>query len=119
MDVKGSQIALLSKLLDVGNLRHRVIAQNMANINTPDYHRLEVSFEEAFAKRLGKDSQFDVSALTPKVLEASGGPVRGDGNNVDLDAEIARLDKNALLHTTYAQLLAGNIATMRSAITGR
>jgi flagellar basal-body rod protein FlgB len=119
MDVKTSQIGLLSKLLDVANLRHRVIAQNMANINTPDYHRLDVSFEEAFTKRLGKDSKLDAGSLAPKVMEASGGPVRGDGNNVDLDAEIGRLGKNAFLHNTYVQLLAGNLAMMRSAITGR
>jgi len=119
MDVQTSQIGLLSKLLDVANLRHQVIAHNMANINSPDYHRLDVSFEEAFTKRLGKDAKLDVNAVAPKVLEAGGGPVRGDGNNVDLDAEIGRLGKNAILHNTYAQLLAGNIAMMRSAITGR
>ncbi len=117
MDVKSSQIGLLSKLLDVANIRHRVISQNVANVNTPGYHRLDVSFEEAFLKRLGKDAK--AGSVEPKVLEATGGPERGDGNNVDMDAELGRLSKNALMHNVYTQLLAGNIATMRSAITGR
>jgi flagellar basal-body rod protein FlgB len=119
MDVKGSQMALLSKLLDAANFRHRVISQNLANVNTPGYHRLDVSFEEAFLKRLDKEGKLDAGALEPRVLEATGGPERGDGNNVDMDTEIGRLNKNALMHNIYVQLLAGNIATMRSAITGR
>src|SRR5437660_8135859 len=34
---------VLARLLDVADLRHRVIAQNVANVNTPGYHRLQVN----------------------------------------------------------------------------
>jgi flagellar basal-body rod protein FlgB len=119
MDVKASQIGMLSKLLDVVNLRHGVISQNVANINTPGYHRQEVAFEEAFLKRLGKDGKIDLRSLQPKIVEVNDGAERGDGNNVDIDAELGRLSKNAVLHNSYVQLLTGNIAMMRSAIAGR
>ena len=36
----------LQQLLDTGSLRHRVIAQNVANVNTPGYKRLEVRFAD-------------------------------------------------------------------------
>ncbi|HLN29948.1 MAG TPA: flagellar basal body rod protein FlgB [Gemmataceae bacterium] len=119
MDVQASQLQVLSKLLDVANLRHRVIAQNIANVNTPGYHRLGVSFEEAFTKKLGTAPAQELSAIEPKVLETGGGAPRADGNDVDMDAEMGRLTKNALLHNMFTQILAGNVATMRSAITGR
>ena len=42
----GSQpINLLEKALAGSSLRHKVISNNIANINTPGYKRMEVSFE--------------------------------------------------------------------------
>ena len=43
---------LLSHVLGAAGLRHRVIAQNIANVNTPGYRRLEVTFEEDLARAL-------------------------------------------------------------------
>ncbi len=119
MSVKASQFDLLAKLLDVANVRHRTIAQNVANVNTPGYHRLEISFEDSLARELGRPGGKTVAKLSPKVIEARGAAERADGNNVDIDAEMGHLTKNALLHNAYAQILANKIATMRSAITGR
>ncbi len=45
------QSEVLARLLDVAQLRHRMISQNLANVNTPGYHQLDVSFEDAFARR--------------------------------------------------------------------
>lgn len=45
------------KMLDVTTLRHRVIANNVANVNTPEFKRSEVSFKDALnrIKQSGKD----------------------------------------------------------------
>ena len=51
-------------------------------------------------------------------MERKGGAERADGNNVDVDAELGRLQKNALLYNAYSQILASRIASMRSAISG-
>ena len=118
MSVTSSQFGLLAKLLDVASLRHQVIAQNVANVNTPGYRRLEVSFESALAEKLG-DGEAGVATLVPSVAEGSGGTMRDDGNNVDIDAEMGRLNKNAVLFNVYAQILATKIGAMRSAIAGR
>ena len=44
--------------------------------------------------------------------------MREDGNNVDVDLEMARLQKNALYFKLYSQLLASDLAQYRSAISG-
>ena len=113
------QVDLLGKLLDVGSLRQRVIAQNVANVNTPGYHRQEVNFEDEFSRVLARGNPASAINLTPKVAAAGGGPERADGNNVDIDAEIGRMTKNALLMNAYTQILASKIAAQRAAITGR
>ncbi len=92
----------LGRLLDVAALRHRVIAQNVANVNTPGYHRLEVTFEGELAK----------------VTEGDGVP-RQDGNTVDLDKEMGDLTKNGLLFQAAAQVAASKMASMKSAVSGR
>jgi flagellar basal-body rod protein FlgB len=110
---------LLARLLDVASLRHRVIAQNVANVNTPGYHQLDVDFEDAFARALSDGDPAAVLRARPEVVENTTGPERADGNNVDIDFEVARLNKNTLLYRTFAQILASNVATQRSAITGQ
>jgi flagellar basal-body rod protein FlgB len=99
----------LTRLLDVCALRHRVIAQNVANVDTPGYHRLEVAFED------------DLSAATgrPEVVASDAAPTRPDGNNVSIEQEMTDLNKNALLYQTAVQLLATRIAAYRSAVAGR
>ncbi len=118
MDVTGSQFGLLSRLLDVASLRHQVLAQNIANVNTPGYHRQEVTFESAFQRFLQQGKESRALGLAPRVVQAAAGRERVDGNNVDIDTEMGRLSKNALLYNVYSQILAANIASMRSAITG-
>lgn len=119
MAVTPSQFELLSKLLDAASVRHRVIAQNVANINTPGYRRLEVSFEDELARRLTSASGSAWADLKPRVREGGGGTERADGNNVDIDREIGELNKNTLLYNAYVQVLTSKLATLRSAVTGR
>ena len=120
MDNSISRYDLLAKMLDVGNLRHQVIAQNVANVNTPGYHRLEVSFEDAFVRQMQRagPQQPAALAIAPQIVEG-GGPERVDGNNVDIDAEMGRLTKNSLLMNAFTQILASRITAQRAAIAGR
>jgi flagellar basal-body rod protein FlgB len=117
MEGLNSQFDLLTKLLDATDLRHRVIAQNVANVNTPGYRRQEVLFEDALARSI--DAGKSPASVQPRVVEASGDVGRGDGNTVDIDAEMGRLNKNTILYRFFGQILAGQISTMRSAITGK
>ena len=114
-----SQIGLLTKLLDVAHVRHEVIAQNVANVNTPGYRRQDVQFEQAFAQALAANQQGTALRLQPKVIVPEGGAQRQDGNNVDIDVEMGQLSKNSLLYKVYAQILAVQLAQMRSAVSGR
>jgi flagellar basal body rod protein FlgB len=42
-----------------------------------------------------------------------------DGNTVQLESELAELNKNFLEHALSTQLITGNLVRMRLAITGR
>ena len=111
-----AQLQLLHRLMDASEIRHRVLSQNVANVNTPGYHRLDVEFEELLAQELQGSGSSTAGGTVPQVVETTGLPQRADGNNVDIDQEIGQLNKNSLLYQTYAQLLASNLGMMRRAI---
>jgi flagellar basal-body rod protein FlgB len=119
MAVTPSQFDLLSKLVDVTVLRHKVLSQNVANVNTPGYHKLDVSFDEALAQHIDRHGDHGVSQLQPTIVEDTVTPGRLDGNNVDIDREMMRLNKNTLLNNAYLQIVATKTAMMRRSISGQ
>jgi flagellar basal-body rod protein FlgB len=117
MDTALSGLNVLSQVLDTAALRHRVIAQNIANVNTPGYRRLAVEFERDLAKALASP-EGNPMLVQPKVV-IEDGPERADGNTVDIDREMGALAKNSLLYQAAAQILTSRVASMRAAIAGR
>jgi flagellar basal-body rod protein FlgB len=113
------QMALLTRLMDAASVRSEVIANNVANVNTPGYQCLDVQFEAELARALGAGRAANMQQVTPKVVAGGGGAPRADGNNVDIDVEMGRLQKNNLMFELYAQLLSTHLAQHRSAIQGR
>ena len=102
---------LMKMGLDATELRSRTIANNIANINTPNYKRRYVSFEESLKNEIN-NAKIEVKVDKDSI-------VREDGNNVDLENEkvnqaAARLQYNALVSLTNTKL-----AMTKSVISGR
>ena len=72
----------LSSAMDGLALRQQTIAQNIANINTPNYHAKIVSFENALAQSVAAGNGTAVATTT-----TSQAPTQQNGNNVSLDSE--------------------------------
>ena len=112
---------LLEKMLDVSSVKHKVIANNIANVNTPGYKKMEVSFANQLEKALNESSMNKFDTLQPKIViskEDTSETARNDGNNVDMDKEVSSLVKNTLTYSIYTQLLAKKYEGIKSAIEG-
>ncbi|MEZ6184838.1 MAG: flagellar basal body protein [Planctomycetota bacterium] len=107
----------VGRLLDVAGLRHRTIAANLANANTPGYLRREVRFEESFAKALEQGT--NPGAVRAEVVVDKDSPTRLDGNNVESEQELVDLSKNALMYQTLTKAAASKAGLLRAAIMGR
>lgn len=118
MSVNPSQFDALRRSLDAAAIRHRVLSQNLANINTPGYQRLDVRFEDLLDERIGDDRRLSTGALSEVHVDPDAQP-RADGNSVDVDIELAEVNKNSLAAQTYIQILASKLQIMRTAITGQ
>lgn len=100
--------AHLERYLDLLSARQKLVASNVANLDTPGYQTRDIDF------------QFEYMSLTdgaqPRAIEVPGLVNKNDGNNVSLDREARLLAENALRFNLASQLLKGELRTMRKAI---
>jgi len=119
MTITTERMELMSRLMDIAGMRQDVIAQNIANVNTPGFRTLQVNFEDALKAALSSNSMASAHNVPAEIVVGAGGLERPDGNNVDIDLEVARMQKNALYFKLYSQLITNELAQHRSAISGR
>ncbi len=107
----------LLKLMSASALRGRVLANNIANQNTPGFHRKVVRFEEALLHEIGRKRP-DLTRVTAQVVEDETSPARADGNTVSMEEELSASRQNRLMFELYATILDGRMDILRSAING-
>jgi flagellar basal-body rod protein FlgB len=110
------------KMLDANVLRHEAIASNLANIETPNYKRLDVaaSFESQLSQAVSSQSGDQISSLQPQItVDSSANSGRSDGNTVQLENEMLKLNQNMVEHSLETQLVSSELLKMRTAITGK
>ena len=114
---------LARKLLDSAVVRHQAIASNIANAETPGYHRLDVSPDFAAQLRsqlvTGELSAKSGSLKPQLVDDAAARSVRPDGNSVDIEHELLAMNRNAVEHQYLTEVITQNIKQLKMAITGR
>jgi flagellar basal-body rod protein FlgB len=105
--------------------RQRTIANNIANIDTPNFKASEVRFEDALKTALSRgqaDTSADQSSLNRSVSRSSlldATSTRADGNNVDIDREMQMLGEANLTYSALTQVMSTRIGILRNVITGR
>jgi flagellar basal-body rod protein FlgB len=112
-------IQLLSKLLDVTAVRHRVLANNLANVDTPRFKRQDVQFRDALAKAIKSSDESKVADVQPRVTEDAATPGRPDGNNVTTQRELGEMMENALLYQFATKAINLKFNSLTKAIKGR
>jgi flagellar basal-body rod protein FlgB len=111
-----------NKMLDATVLRHQAIASNLANIETPGYKRIDLapSFSTELKQALGSGDSSQITSLEPKLeVDPNAVAQSRDGNTVNLESEMAKLQQNTLSHALETQLISSRLARLRLAITGR
>jgi flagellar basal-body rod protein FlgB len=130
----GQTIGMLENAIAGASEAHTSIANNIANAQTPNFHRTDVSFKEALARSVpdvDPDSfmletndprQIGVGgALTPEPFSVTttvddSQQMRADGSNVDMDQEMAKLSLNSGYAQTMAQLVTNSFTRIKDAI---
>lgn len=123
---------LMAMGLDAASLRNNVIANNLANVDTPGFKRSDVVFEEELRRavtgqqklqgRMTHEKHIPIppgNAVIPRIVTEYKTSIRNDGNNVDIDREMALLAKNSIMYDALTASLNGDLRKIKSAIEGR
>lgn len=109
-------VDLLQRELGVSTLRREVIANNIANAETPNFKRSEVSFEAELGRALASEKQgpslgtltdenhipfrrvVDYRTVGPKVVLDYLTTGKNNGNNVDIEREMMNATENQMMY---------------------
>lgn len=132
MNINGSSISentynLLKKSMDASALRGKVIANNIANINTKGYKKFYVTFEETLNDSMAQNT---LKTDNSKHMQTSSGSgditvqrddstsMRQDGNNVDIDLEMTNQAANSLMYNALVKQINSKISLTSYVIGG-
>jgi flagellar basal-body rod protein FlgB len=118
-------VDLLHRAMNVGNLRHSVCADNLANKDVPHFKRTEVNFESSLKKAILSQThkpefimaksdprhvsnwiQLDYRSVQPRRVLDFASTYDNNGNNVNPEEEMNNILKNQMRYTLYAHAAA-------------
>lgn len=124
-DLGGVTSALAKLALDAAVLRHQVIANNIANAQTPGFRPQYVSFEEYLSAAAGSQTGRETDAVLRAEVESlrerldAGQLVHSDDvTEVNVDQEMARLSANVLRYQALLEGLSKRGDLVKMAISG-
>jgi len=122
---------IIEKAMDACWIRNEVISQNIANVDTPGYKRKTVTFESQLSEALEKKRKAEANKYISKApslksavddveiritQDNSNLSYRLDGNNVDIDNEMALMAKNTITYNVLTQSLNSSLGRIKTVI---
>ncbi|MCL2878589.1 MAG: flagellar basal body rod protein FlgB [Acidobacteria bacterium] len=118
----------MESYMDRLSQRHKIVASNIANIDTPGYKTRDISFHATIDElltepsagrlRLTRERHIDAEGVGPlnMVFEPKGLIERADRNNVDIDREMTKLSETSFGYSMMTQLLRGKYQKLSTSI---
>jgi len=94
--------------MDLLSARQKLVASNIANVDTPGYKTKDIDFQFEFMSLAQGDA--------PNVIDEPGLALKSDGNNVSMDHEARLLAENALRFNVASNLVKTQFKALESAI---
>ncbi len=104
----------IEQRIKLHNERQKVITSNIANADTPNYKAKDIDFDKALNKEKQQLAVTHENHVTNgqgqsgKIITKEEGAWK-DGNNVELNDEIAKMTENQLMHNFYISRFASYV----------
>lgn len=122
MNIFGATMDTLKQAAAFSLRRHEMLAENVANVETPNFRSRDLTFlhELTLAQQVKAlpPQNMHTPDLELRMINSPDGPPRGDGNDVDIDRQMARVAQNTLYHETVLQLMSSSFRSLKTAING-
>jgi len=133
--LNGVTFQRLEGAIRAASMRQQVLANNIANVDTPYFKRSDVQFENLLAEAMGASggTGLAIKATDPRhfsngaslpvpaaiVATEDSTAMNNNRNNVDIDREMSLLAENQLRYNLYIQQVNHEIKMMKLGIEGR
>lgn len=127
MNLFGTVTEGLGAALELHQARHTVLAENIANSETPGYRARDIQFADQLAAALTAPQEGSAtpggagSLRAPLRIEPSvdrHATIKPDGNSVALDTQVGRLAENAFKIQALTQILSSRYQGLKRVIEG-
>lgn len=118
----------LNSALNYASLKQKVISQNIANVDTPNYKAQDVSFNSIFQNELGqgfstyktdkRHIDFSDDSTQPEITTRQNVQYNNNGNSVDMDQEMSDLATNQIYYDALVQQLNSKFSNLQTVIMG-
>jgi flagellar basal-body rod protein FlgB len=118
---------LLEQMLKFTAARHRLIAENVVNVSTPNYRQKDLSldkFQEMLSERVGERNRsapgsVGFSDIEAEIESPTNGILFHDGGNRSMEQLVTDQAKNAMMHNLVVELLRKQYGALESALKER
>jgi flagellar basal-body rod protein FlgB len=112
--IDNTQLAL-ERAISGASMRQEVLANNLANAETPGFRRMDLDFHGALAQamRTSDAATIEATSFRPQQDPQT---MRADGNGVDIDTESAAMAKNGLEYEALVSVAKARIQIVQSAM---
>jgi flagellar basal-body rod protein FlgB len=126
MQLFGTLTQGLGRALDLYQARHTVLAENIANSETPGYRARDVEFQDVLSTALqppdpqapGDPASLDAGPVHVEPTLDRNATIKPDGNSVALDVQVGRLSENAFKIQALTQILSSRYEGLKRVIDG-
>lgn len=96
--------------------RQQLIANNLANMNTKDFRRSDIAFEEILDKAINSEGDVNLEKLKFESFQPLSTRINPQGSDVNLDSEVGEMVKNSIRHKTFMLMLKKKYQQMEAAV---
>jgi flagellar basal-body rod protein FlgB len=112
-------VELLQAGLKAETMRQQAMANNVANLQTPGYRRIDVQFEKLLAKAIESGEDVNIEEIEPLLYQPKNTAVNHNGNDVNLENEIGEMVKNSLRYKAFVRLMSKKFSQIDEAVNNR
>ncbi len=107
-------IDLVGKALNIRNTYHKVIAGNIANVDTPGFKEKDVDFKKQLERKMSYSGTVEIEEAPQDALGFSA----LDENTVNMETQVMKMTENSMYYDALVQALSKKFSMMRYIING-
>ena len=129
----GKTMASLERSLNIRSKNQKLIVSNIANMDTPNYKAFKMMVNQELQGTSASSPQMSMRRTQVGHMNAPNNAtdlgrverveenplsLRGDGNTVELDTEMANLAENTLMYNTATRIISNKFKLLKDVIKG-